>query len=435
MKIAFVMYQGSMWSGGQGVYLRYVTGELARMGHEVHVISGRPYPHLEEGVIHHRLKTFSFWAFLEGRDELAYHDNVWEFFHPLNFWEFASTRVSFASLLNTFSFRAYRKLADLERATGPFDLVHDNQTLGYGVALMKAARPERPVVANIHHPLQIDRANSIREAHSLGGVVSRLLWYPDRMQPWVARRLDRIITGSENSRDSVSEVMGIPKDRIVVIYDGVDTDVFRPLPDVEKVPGLIVFAGNAEDRNKGARYLLDALARLQAEVDFRLVMVGRKEKDLSWVPGEVWRLGLRRMVEYSGFLSTEDLVRLLNRAHLLVSPSLYEGFGLPACEAGACGTAVVATTAGALPEVVEDGVTGLLVPPGDADALACAIKTLLQDFPRARAMGEAGRKRVERLFTWRECARKTEALYRQLVSAAATPETAAAVERGSRPQS
>ena len=118
MRIAFIMYQGNMYSGGQGVYLHYMTRELVRAGHEVHVISGRPYPRLADGVVHHKLHTYSFWAFLNGRDEHAYDHshNPAEFFHPWNFYEFASTRASLASLFFTFSVRAYQKLAELEAA-------------------------------------------------------------------------------------------------------------------------------------------------------------------------------------------------------------------------------------------------------------------------------------------------------------------------------
>ena len=97
MKLCFIMYQGNMYSGGQGVYLHYLTREMVRAGHEVHVISGRPYPTLADGVVHHRLHTYSMWAFLDGRDEQAYTGAPFAFLHPFNFYEFASTRASSAS--------------------------------------------------------------------------------------------------------------------------------------------------------------------------------------------------------------------------------------------------------------------------------------------------------------------------------------------------
>ena len=114
MKICFIMYQGNMYSGGQGVYLHYVTRELARLGHEVHVIAGRPYPEAAEGVHLHKLKTFSFWSFLDGRDEYVFETNPLLFFHPVNLYEFASTRATLSSLLLMFSLRAHAKLNELD---------------------------------------------------------------------------------------------------------------------------------------------------------------------------------------------------------------------------------------------------------------------------------------------------------------------------------
>jgi glycosyltransferase involved in cell wall biosynthesis len=129
----------------------------------------------------------------------------------------------------------------------------------------------------------------------------------------------------------------------------------------------------------------------------------------------VERYGLERFVEYIPRLSTDDLVRLYNSTQILVSPSLYEGFGLPAAEAMACGAAVIATTAGAFPEFIEDGRTGVLVPPGDADALAAAIRSLLADPQRCASMGAAASAHIRANFTWRRTARLTQALYEEVL--------------------
>jgi glycosyltransferase involved in cell wall biosynthesis len=425
MKICFIMYQGNMYSGGQGVYLHYVTRELVRLGHDVHVISGRPYPRLAEGVVHHRLHTYSFWAFLNGRDEHAYdHEhNPAAFFHPWNFYEFASTRASLASLFFTFSVRAYRKLAELEAAGGPFDLVHDNQTLGYGVLAMKRLMGKR-VVASLHHPLAIDKANNLREAKSLPTRVAKELWFPWRMQSIVANGIDMVLTGSRNSRASLSRSMDIPIEHIRETPYGVDHDVMRPLPDAQRVPGTVLFVGDSEDRNKGARFLIEACARLQHDVDFKLLFKDKKEQDMKVVPPLVWQHGLRRFVEYIPRLSTEELVRLYNSAQLVVSPSLYEGFGLPAAEAMACGAPVIATTAGAFPEFIDDGRTGILMPPGDALALAAAMKSLLLDPERCARMGAAASDHIRATFTWERTARVTEDLYREVLSRPRAPASA-----------
>jgi glycosyltransferase involved in cell wall biosynthesis len=408
------MYQGNMYSGGQGVYLHYITRELVKLGHEVHVISGRPYPRLADGVVHHKLHTYTLWAFLDGRDEHAYDDAPLAFLHPWNFYEFASTRVSLGSLFFSFSVRAYQKLAEIERTHGPFDLVHDNQTLGYGILAMKKLMG-KPVVASLHHPLAIDKANNLREAKTLVRRISREIWFPGKMQSNVANGIDMILTGSRNSAQSVSRSMNIPIEHIRQTPYGVDHEIMHPLPDVPREPGTILFVGDSEDRNKGARFLIEACARLQHEMDFRLLFKDKNPKDMTVVPPLVWKHGLQRFVEYIPRLSTDELLRLYNSAQIVVSPSLYEGFGLPAAEAMACGTAVIATTAGAFPEFIDDGRTGILVPPGDPGALAAAIKSLLLDPERCKRMGAAASEHIRTNFTWSRTANMTVDLYREVL--------------------
>lgn len=410
MRICFIQSQGHMYSGGQGVYLHYITRELAAMGHDVHVIAGVPYPRVAPDVKLHKLKTFSFWSYLDGFEEYAYRTHPALFFHPVNLFEFATTRWTLSSLLNTFSFRAYQELNRLEQE-GLFDLIHDNQTLGYGIWMMKLRG--HPVVANIHHPIAIDRENALRQSKNIGQRISRMLWYPWVMQQRVARQLDYIITGSDASAESIVEAVGIPREGIRAIHDGVETEVFQPLDDVQPVPNQVLFVGNSEDRNKGIRYLLKALQRLRSEVPFHLRVVHHPAS--RGAPRMVQELGLHGRVTFLEQLSTDELVREYNSAQLLVSPSLYEGFGLPAAEAQACGAPVIATSAGALPEIVEDGVTGMIVPPGNSAALAKAIAALIEQPDRCREMGAAGAKRIRERFSWRRTAEETYDLYQEVI--------------------
>ena len=134
------------------------------------------------------------------------------------------------------------------------------------------------------------------------------------------------------------------------------------------------------------------------------------------VPPLVWKYGLKRFVEYIPRLSTDELLRLYNSAQIVVSPSLYEGFGLPAAEAMACGTPVIATTAGAFPEFIDDGRTGILVPPGDPDALAAAIKSLMSDPERCARMGAAASEHIRTNFTWERTAKITLDLYGEVLA-------------------
>jgi glycosyltransferase involved in cell wall biosynthesis len=410
MKICVLMHQGSMYSGGQGVYLHHLTRELAALGNEVHVIAGPPYPEVAEDVQLHTVRNYSIYRLMEtgrifffGRDPLS-------FFEPFNFGEIASSRFGMFSAMGAFSFRAFQKLCELAEHHR-FDIIHDVQGLGYGDLLIKSHG--LPMVATVHHPLQVDRANSIRQVRTLGDKVKWIKFYPFFMQELVARRMDRIITGSNNSRASVVKEFRLPAERVTVIYDGVDTDVFRPL-EAGKRRNSILYVGNSDDRNKGARSLMEALALIKDRRDFHLTVVDRP---IAYtVPALAEELGIQDRVHITGRVSRDELVRLYNEAQILVSPSLYEGFGLPAAEAMACGTAVVATTAGAFPEVIEDGVSGLLVPPQDAHALADAIERLLDDSFLRQRLGRDARMRIVDHFSWRETAIQTLALYQDVRS-------------------
>lgn len=409
MKICFFLHQGNMFSGGQGVYLHYITREMAALGNDVHVVVGPPWPDTAPNVHVHRVPTYSVYRLLEtGR--YWFYGRPWQsFFNPLNFYELATSRLGMFSVMSAFSFRAYQSLRDLSR-DHRFDIVHDVQVLGYGTLLTRMSG--WPVVANIHHPLSIDRMNQVMQAPGPRSKIRKVLFYPFWMQELVARRLDRIITGSRNSSESVRRAFRLPERSVAVIHDGVDVDVFRPL-EVSRRPAGLLYVGNSDDRNKGARYLLEALAVLRDRHDFHLTFVDRPNAEMA--PRMARELGLGDRVHFTGRVSREELVRLYNQAEVMVSPSLYEGFGLPAAEAMACGTALVATTAGAFPEVVEDGETGILVAPGDSGALASAIDRLLGDADLRLRLGAAGRQRVVREFSWRRTALKTLALYQEVL--------------------
>lgn len=416
MRICFLMYHGSMYSGGQGVYLYYLSRELVRLGHEVHVISGPPYPRLAPGVTLHRVDGVSYFRFLEDRPGFLARRSPWEFFYPLNFLELLTTRYGLYTLMLTYSLRALPVFLELHRRH-PFDVVHDNQGLGVGYLGIKAQGV--PLVVTIHHPLLVDAHNAVARTRSLVQKVRRVLFYPAVLQAPAARVADRIITVSQASAELVSWAFRVPRERIEVIYNGVDAETFRPL-GLEKEPRSLLYVGNSEDPNKGAQYLLEALHYLLRDgEEFRLTFVDRPRGGLLFAPRLVRRYGLSTRVHFAGRLSTAALVRQYNRSQIMVCPSLYEGFGMPVTEAMACGTAVVATTGGALPEVVGEDGAGVLVPAGDSRAMAEAIRELLADPERCASMGQVGRRRVLSLFSWRKAALETLRVYERALSGSA----------------
>ncbi len=402
-----------MYSGGQGVYLSALCHEYLALGHEVHVVVGPPYPELDDGVIQHRVDDYSIFHLLD-EGEAFWRRPPTSYFEPVNFYELATSRAGMFSVMSAFSLRAFGVVARLH-ADKPFDIVHDNQSLGYGDLLIRMLGV--PVVANIHHPLSIDRGNAVAQAQGLRDKVGRVLFYPFHMQHVVAHGVDRIVTGSEASGISVRKAFRLSEAKVAPIHDGVDTSIFRPTGD-EREPNRVLFVGNSDDRNKGVRYLVEALASLKG-VDWRLVIVDR---DGARVARERARaLGVEDRLTLTGRLSREELVREYNRCAVFVSPSLYEGFGLPAAEAQACGAPVVATRAGALREVVVDGVTGLLVPPGNAVELGKAIAAVLRDPVLADELGRMAADRIAQEMTWRRTAERTLALYGSVIEEGKRP--------------
>ncbi len=395
-----------MYCGGQGVYLYYLSRELQRLGHEVHVIVGPPYPYIPEGIGEHRVENLNFFEF--GFPKQA----PFKVFTPLNLYELAGTRLGMFTEMFSFSIRAYQKLRQL-LPDNRFDIIHDNQTLGYGILLMKAF--EIPIVATVHHPLPIDRRTDLAHLDRAWERFGRIMFYPFLMQHLVTKRMDRVIAVSASAAEETRNTFKVPQSKLRVVHNGIDIDMFRRLDGERKEQGRLIIVANTPDRKKGVVYLLRALQLLKEKIDVKLTIVDRGAPDNEYTPALVRKYGLEDRVTFTGRVDVEELVRCYATAEVAVVPSLYEGFGLPAAEAMACGLPVVATTAGALPEVVEDGRSGILVPPKDPHALAGAIERLLGDGPLRQVMGGEGRRRVERHFTWKEAARKTLEVYQEVL--------------------
>ena len=404
MRIALLSYRSKAHSGGQGVYVRHLSRELVALGHEVEVLSGQPYPDLDAGVTLTKVPSLDLY-----REPDPFRRPHWrEFGSAVDVLEYALMCTAAFPEPLTFSLRAARILTG--RSARP-DVVHDNQTLGYGTWWLE--RRGFRVVATVHHPITVDRRIDLAGAVGARRRFALRRWYSFLpMQARVARRLSSLITVSTSSHDDVVRDFGVDPARIRVVPVGVDAEVFTP-PDAPRVPGRLVVTASADVPQKGLVPLLEALAKLRTERDVNLVVVGRCASggatDLA-----VQRLGLGEAVRFVHGISDSALAQLLGSASVAVVPSLYEGFSLPAVEAMACGTPLVASTGGALPEVVgPDGLTALHVPPGNAEALTGAISRVLDDPVLGARMGERGRARVLQHFTWRSTAAQTVAAYQR----------------------
>jgi glycosyltransferase involved in cell wall biosynthesis len=411
VRIALLSYRSKPHCGGQGVYVRHLSRGLAELGHRVEVFSGQPYPELDPGVELTPVPSLDLY-----REPDPFRTPHWrEFRDAVDALEVGIMWTAGFPEPLTFSLRVARLL---RRRAAEFDIVHDNQSLGYGLLALR--RVGLPVVTTVHHPITQDRRLDLAAATGLRRLSLRR-WYGFlRMQGRVARRMPQVLTVSESSARDIANDFRVAPERIRVVPLGVDEQTFRPR-EAPRVPGRIMAMASADTPLKGVRTLLEAVAKLRTEREVELVLVARP------TPGGptermIEELAVGDAVRIVNGLSDEELADLYASAEVACVPSLHEGFSLPAVEAMACATPLVVSRAGAIPEVVgPDGECADLVPPGDTEALAHALAALLEEPERRRRMGAAGRERVLSRYAWESVARATVQCYAEHIEQAGTP--------------
>jgi len=406
LRVAMLSYRSKPHCGGQGIYLRHVSRELAALGHHVEVFSGQPYPELEPGPLLRALPSLDLYR----EPDPFRTPHLREYRDWIDVLEVAAMWTAAFPEPLTFSLRALRAL---RQRPGDFDVVHDNQVLGYG--MLGIARLGLPLVTSIHHPISVDRRIELAAATGFARA-SKRRWYGFvRMQARVARRVGPVLTGSESSRDDICRDFRVPPENVHVIPLGVDTRLFHPRPG-PRVAGRILAVASADSPVKGIPTLLRAVGKLATERDVHLVVVG---KPAAGGPTErlVGELALGDRVRFVAGIGDLELAELAASAEIAVVPSLYEGFSLPAAEHMASGTPLVASRTGALPEVTGDA--AVLVTPGDAEELAAALRRLHDSATERERLGAAGWQRVQERFTWRAVARAVLAQYRRAMEGAA----------------
>ena len=405
MRIALLSYRSKPHCGGQGVYIRHLSRELAALGHQVEVFSGQPYPELDEGVTLTKVPSLDLY-----REPDPFRiPKPREFRDRIDVLEFATMCAAGFPEPRTFSMRVARLLKD---RVDDFDIVHDNQTLGYG--MLEIQRAGLPLVTTIHHPITFDRRVDLAAAEGFRKKLTLRRWYGFlKMQGKVARQLGKILTVSESSARDIARDFDVDRNRIQVIPLGVDS-VFRP-HDAPRVPGRIVAMASADTPMKGVATLLEAFAKLRTERDVELLLITRP-KPGGQTEKLIDRLAIGDAVHFVNGISDAELAEIVASAEIACVPSLYEGFSLPTAEAMASATPLVVSRAGAIPEVVgPDGLCADLVPPGDVGELVHALGALLDDPERRARMGAAGRERALAEFSWHAVAEATADAYREVI--------------------
>ena len=405
LSVVLLGYRSAPFSGGQGVYLRYLSQALMQLGHKVTVISGPPYPHLVDGVELVELPSLDLYSrdlWSVTRAELGDRLGRKEWFSKLT-GGFAEPE--------TFGERVRDWLLD---HADEFDVVHDNQTLADGI--LDLQRASLPLVTTIHHPITRDLRVALAEEPRWWWRLMIRRWHRFLgMQSRVAGRLRHIVTVSRCSAADIATDFGVLPGVLHVVPNGVDTELFKPLPSVPRKRGQIIATASADAPLKGLPVLLKAFKKLVEMDPTRQLLLIARPKAGGDTEALIRRLELVDHIRFVGDASHEEINRLYAESTVAVVPSLYEGFGLPAVEAMAAGIPLVSSDGGALAEVVADG--GLVVPAGDSDALAETLECVLNDPNLARALGGQGRQRVERHFCWSVCAQHMVAQYRACIDA------------------
>lgn len=413
LRICLLGYRSHPHVGGQGIYIKYLSKALVDLGHQVDVISGPPYPELDPRVKLIQMPSLDLFA-------AENHVTALRWRHLKSF---SDTFEWFSMLTGGFAepYTFGRRVAKyLKRHGHQYDLVHDNQCLAYG--LLAIQKRGLPVVATVHHPITRDFQLALAAAPNWKHRLLVRRWHSFLgMQGKVVRGLKHVVTVSTQSQRDIAEAFNRPTETIPIMYNGIDTDTFKPQPDVARESQLLITTSSADQPLKGLRFLLEALAQLRdSHPSLKLRVIGKLK-----VGGEteklLQQLKLSNAVEFVSGISTEELVQHYNRATIAVSPSLYEGFGLPAGEAMACETPVITSDGGALPEVVGDA--GRVVPAGNSSALVSAIDELLQNPAQRQALGQAARQRILAQFSWQVKAQRLSHFYHKVVLEGAALDT------------
>ncbi len=406
LRIALLGYRSHPHVGGQGIYLHYLSKALVELGHEVDVISGPPYPELDARVRLIKIPSLDLYAHPNPTRALRLQ-------HLLSFSDFYEWWSKLSGAFGEPYCFGRRLVKHFKRHAPHYDVVHDNQCLAYG--LLALQKRGLKVVATVHHPITRDRDLALAAATDKGQrwLINR--WYSFlSMQKKVVQELQHVITVSAQSQHDIEQAFARPAEKIQVIPNGVDTNIFKPLPEISRREFALITTASSDQPLKGLSILLRALAQLRTGFpQLQLTVIGKLKEDGD-TQKELTALQLLDAVQFKSGISNQELVEEYARAAIAIVPSLYEGFGLPAAEAMACGVPLICSDGGALPEVVGEGAR--LVEAGNVESLVNALHELIGSAELRRQLGERGREHILQQLSWDCVGKKMQAFYFELLN-------------------
>ena len=390
LKIAILSYRSAPFGGGQGIYVYELSKALNNIGHNVDVISGPPYPELIADIELIKLPGLNLFSTFKFRERLKI------FFHRKNkslddWYEFSSTLMGGFPELQTFGNRAKIFLSDKN-----YDAVIDNQSISFG---MIDIQKSKPLIEIMHHPISKDYFYDLKFARGLVQRLSKMRWFSFlKMQKKVAKQIKVVVTPSLNSKQDIHHDFKVPMQNIQVIPNGIDFNIFCPLPNIVPRANGVITTASADVPLKGLDFSLHAIARLKSEYpDINLTVIGSPRAE-GHTERLIKKLKLEEQVSFKTNLTKEEITHEYANSSVAVVSSLYEGFGFPVGEAMACATPLVATNVASIPEIT--GSFAQLIPAEDAEAIYLGIKNIFQSPQKYKIQAELGREHIIENFNW-----------------------------------
>ena len=390
LKIAILSYRSAPFGGGQGIYVYELSKALNNIGHNVDVISGPPYPELIADIELIKLPGLNLFSTFKFRERLKI------FFHTKNkslddWYEFSSTLMGGFPELQTFGNRAKIFLSDKN-----YDAVIDNQSISFG---MIDIQKSKPLIEIMHHPISKDYFYDLKFARGLVQRLSKMRWFSFlKMQKKVAKQIKVVVTPSLNSKKDIHHDFKVPMQNIQVIPNGIDFNIFCPLPNIVPRANGVITTASADVPLKGLDFSLHAIARLKSEYpDINLTVIGSPRAE-GHTERLIKKLKLEEQVSFKTNLTKEEITHEYANSSVAVVSSLYEGFGFPVGEAMACATPLIATNVASIPEIT--GSFAQLIPAEDAEAIYLGIKNIFQSPQKYKIQAELGREHIIENFNW-----------------------------------
>ena len=404
MKIGLLSYRSHPYSGGQGIYIKHLSKALSDLGHEVSVLSGPPYPELNDSV---QLIKIPSLGMFETEDRMKLF-SLKLLFRPLDLYEWITVMTGGFPEPYTYGKRVYKYLKNNKK---DFDIILDNQSL---CGSLLKIQDLLPLAVTIHHPITKDHKLEMQNASNWKERLSSMRWHNFLpMQKRVAPKLNKIICVSAPSKEDIVKEFLVEDNKIEVILNGIDINRFVPSPSDSVKANRIITTASADIPLKGLKYLIQALPEILKSFPKTTLTVIGKAPSNSEVSRLISNLDLKEIISFKSGISENEIVDLYHTSEVAVIPSLYEGFGFGAGEAMACGVPLISTHSGGLKEVVGDCAIKIL--PSSADEIEKAVINLFNNQEKRKELSAKGRQRMETKFDWKIAASSYESSFQEVI--------------------